>query len=91
MNNWVIVDSERSGNDRMVFWRMERRGYTYDLNQAGRYSEQEAVNTQINSAGRHIALDLDGSGFKTSTIIVLDQTDNCELWNYIKVRAKAGL
>ena len=30
------------GDDRALWWRAEQRGYTYDLNQAGRYGFDDA-------------------------------------------------
>ena len=40
---YYLIDMERSSLDNLCYWKSCRRGYTYDISDAGMYDESEAI------------------------------------------------
>ena len=47
---FVIVDHRKPWTDCALFWRPNRSGYTFQLDEAGRYSREEAMAIHANRA-----------------------------------------
>lgn len=53
--SFVIFRTEGS-YDQAMWWRPNRAGYTYDINQAGRYTQAEAQRIETNSRGEDFGI-----------------------------------
>lgn len=66
---YYILSRERS-NGTAYWWKPRRQGYTSDLNQAGLYLEEEALQIQADSRGQDVAFRSD----LVNTLLVVRRT-----------------
>lgn len=78
---YLILCADKSTSDNVLWWRPNRHGYTYNLDEAGRYTKEDA---EAQAAARDLDFaipeDAIGTALKTHRVVSKE-------WNYAVLKS----